>query len=260
MLAFLCPAIVIGLIFSLHSNFISPDGKSSESLTDYLVYGTWSSYWYLRVLAIGYVIVSLLSFSKQKRWWLDISVLLFFYVPMFLGFRYGTEWHFRDIMEHCVCFYPFFAMGFLARRYNIIDRLVNSNWCFTAGLVGYVIFYNVAFPIHGADVLKTRLIVPLCAVLAFIYAFYQREKSNSLLERELERLGKKSLDVYLLHGIFLANLQFDWLGKWFMESGNETLFVAFVATISIPIAYGSVFIGDLIRRSHLLNKIVYGKI
>ena len=79
----------------------------------------------------------------------------------------------------------------------------------------------------------------------------------------MNRIGTKTLDIYMYHCIFLFGTfaVFDMKGIKTIEimNLNPIIFLLIALVVTIILSYVSIAIGNLVRRSDFLGKIVYGK-
>ena len=155
----------------------------------------------------------------------------------------------------CRANYPFFILGYFARKYNWMEWLVNNNWLFTIALLSfipvYVMFHEGVFN-HFIQILIILILIVI------LYVFKKRENDDSYMEKVLAFIGKNSLDVYVLHYFFFLIINLRGLALWFKSTGNilieSVMLVVFASGISLLCIYS----GKLLKQSNLIRKYVYG--
>ena len=155
-------------------------------------------------------------------------------------------------------------MGYYSRRYHLVDKLKANNWVFTLSFIGFICLLNVHFDIHALRFLSERLVRPSFAILTIVYLFAVRENENSKLEQWLNRIGTKTLDIYIYHGIFVlgsyACFDMKMIKDVDLIMANPILYLILAVLISLFLIYISIWIGCLIKKSELLEKVIYGKL
>ena len=252
-LAYLCPNISIPLLLIAYHALV---GKSDMVDTWEQHYG----FWYLKCLAL-YCLIQylLLRFHKVTA---QILIVCIAYVLFYLGWQTCPTLNNWLNLEHSVCFFPFYLLGYCSKKYHLTDTLKRHNWIFTIALLGYTFLLYIQIPIHSISIVSERFIVPTCATIAIYYLFMKRSNKQSAIETWLSTLGSKTLDIYMYHGFFIMNLGFlnmTFLSDWVRETGNPLLCFFVALTLSISLIYISIGTGYIIKQSDLLRKLIYGQ-
>ncbi|WP_422121086.1 acyltransferase family protein [Palleniella muris] len=216
-----------------------------------------NGYWYLWVLAIFTISERLFRLCKLKCWVQDVALALGIYtVFCFLWKTLGIYSSLVSIYM-CVLYFPFFIFGYLVRKYNLQKKLLSDN-VFTAALVGFVCAFYL---LHFSGIVYTvsnRLIVPLCGIIILQRIMVDREGRHTILDRALSFIGIHTLDVYVLHYFIVTSLNLQSIGWWGMSTSNDLLLFVLACVISLPIAYMTIAIGMIAKKSELLRKLIYG--
>jgi fucose 4-O-acetylase-like acetyltransferase len=254
-LAYICPAFIISYALSLYGYIIL--GSRDINMIDTLTGG----YWYLKALAIFVCLQAILI--KCKRVWMEFLLIAVAECMFLIGWKANPVLHQLFCLEHCFFFYPFFMMGYYSRRYHLVDKLKANNWVFTLSFIGFICLLNVHFDIHALRFLSERLVRPSLAILTIVYLFAERENENSKLEQWLNRIGTKTLDIYIYHGIFVmgsyACFDMKMIKDVDLIMANPILYLILAVLISLFLIYISIWIGCLIKKNELLEKVIYGK-
>lgn len=178
----------------------------------------------------------------------------------FIGWR--PENTLTDIMclLNAASFYPFFIMGYMVTKYNVMEWLKKQNWLFTLSLVAYVFMLAFPFQIHALHTLTWRLLMPLTGILTSLLFFANRENNDSLVEKQLSFIGKHTLDVYILHYFLISSIHLIVLGQWFKNTNNGLLATLLSIIISVPVVYVSIYAGQFLRKSEFLRKYAFGEV
>ena len=253
--AYICPAFIISYALSLYGYIIL--GSRDINMIDTLTGG----YWYLKALAIFVCLQAILI--KCKKVWMELMLIAVAECIFLAGWKSNPILHQLFCLEHCFFFYPFFMMGYYFRRYHLVDKLKANNWVFTLSIIGFICMLNLHFDIHALRFLSERLVGPSLAIFTIVYLFAIRENENSKFEQWLNRIGTKTLDIYIYHGIFVLGSYACFDMKFIQDIDiimtNPILNLILAIFISLFLIYISIWIGCLIRKSLLLEKVIYGK-
>ncbi|WP_455497010.1 acyltransferase family protein [Coprobacter sp.] len=196
--ALLLPFIFVGLFYSW---LIGDVGSLFTSLMH-------NGYWFLLVLFEIFIIYCiaqyiLVRYNSQNKVYKDLLVYILLYlviaVPYVFNFVSGTlkaclSWQF---FNH---YYPYFILGVLIRKYSTFENLLYKNYVYTIVLFIYIFSFSVyiKYSVH-----YLLYFMPVMAILAFYYLF-RRYSSNLVGGKILGFLGTKTLDIYVLHFLFLS--------------------------------------------------------
>ena len=198
-----------------------------------------------------------------KKFWQELLAVGMAEAAFLIGWKTSPFLHQLFCLEHCFFFYPFFMMGYYMRRYRLMEIIKSKNWLFTVSLIGFACLLNANIEIHALRFLSERVLRPAFAIIAISYLFCIREDKSSMLERWLNRIGTKTLDIYMYHCLFLSGtfMIFDLqsLKNSEVMNSNPTIYFLIALIITIFLSYVSIAIGYLVRGSDFLRKIIYGK-
>ncbi len=244
----LMPFLIVGPLFALVCHHKNP----LEYINNPLKYG----YYYLLTLSEATILLVPLYWNSFNRLKIEILIDILWGIVVW-GILFYCRYHLpsqiQNIldMKDCYGLWPFFYLGYLSNKYKLIEKLVSHNYLFSIDLFVLLIIYTV--PQLGLFKLKSfALIIALC------YLFRIREKENSLIENLLGHIGKNSLDVYIYHYYILTTINLKDIGVWLHKDGNFFIEVILVTILAIFIAYIAILIGKSIKKSELINDIVYG--
>lgn len=255
-LAYICPAFIISYALSLYGYIIL--GSRDINMIDTLTGG----YWYLKALAIFVCLQAILI--KCKRVWMEFLLIAVAECMFLIGWKANPILHQLFCLEHCFFFYPFFMMGYYFRRFNLVEMLKAKNWIFTISVIGFICLLNANIEIHALRFISERIVRPTLAILTITYLFAIRENENSKVEQWLNNIGTKTLDIYIYHGTLVLgayscfDMKFIKQNEIMMANPLSYLIVAILITLFL--AYASIGIGTLVRKSEILGKLIYGKI
>lgn len=249
---FMMPAVVVGLVYSYYKGI---------SVHDFFFNCMKFGFWYLFVLAFFYILLlpfnSISTCEGKKGAFYHLSLALAIYAAISVIY-YLLPGSVDDLL--CVRvmkrFYPAFMLGFFMRRYGIANNLLNHNWMFTVSLLSFIACLLLIR--HGYEHLEIP--TGLVGAFSFFWLFKEREHDSSFIESELARIGRCSLDVYIYHVFFLHKFGLTFVGEFCTRTNNLWMELLLLIVTSLLIAYSSMLIGWILKRSHLVNDIVYGNI
>lgn len=172
---------------------------------------------YLKIGAPYWIMWYLLSLFF---WQIIASVLFTFRYPLCLSLLISFAFQFIDFSSQTLSimrtinFLPYFIIGALFYRNNLLRKKHDKNTIYLIlfsavialvilSILAPTIFLYGAFPFSYFDksivVLMLYKVVNYAAVPAFVLALMQLKPTCVILER----FGKNSLSIYLLHGLFI---------------------------------------------------------
>ena len=256
----LLPLFFFGICFTLYCTHTSNIDDVPYKVLSFVCSNNKMGYWYLFVLALFYASMPIYSLNKINCWYIDALIGIIIEIIFYIGWM--PENKLTDVLclLNVASFYPYFIMGYIFRKYNIIEFVKSNNIIFTISLLVYILLFCIPFETHILKIVSQRLLMPLSAILICLNLFMNREDNNSLVEQSLSSLGKKTLDIYIIHYFIICSINLTMLGKWYNYTNNYLLATINTVIVSIIIAYISVYIGKLLRRSKFINLYVFGEI
>lgn len=247
---FLCPFLIIGGLLSLF------DGRGLLKLfTSHHKCG----YWYLYILSLFYSFLYLRGLLKvketKKNLVLDIVFFLVLYAAFWVLDKNMTS-STNDLIGIGLCrlYWPYFYLGYLVNRYNLMRFVINYGY--TVGLL--ILLPCSYFFVNG--VVHLSNIVALSFIYVLLYLFRERENCFTFIDNYLQTIGKSSIDVYIYHYFFHRFISFPVVGVYLLETNNILFFVLLLFVVSILIIQLCLIVGIIIKKSFVLDNIVYGRI
>lgn len=248
---FLCPMLVVGSIFSL---------TYFHSIVAFFLDGMKKGYWYLLVLSFFYVLLLLFHRNAERKnkngFIYDITVFIGVYVVI-LALKYLLPRVYGNIVciGQCAYHWPWFIGGYLARKYQVLNYFMKNNWIFSMTLI----LYLMALAFFEAGYYHIYMIASMFAIPTFVYIFRQRQHNGNIVEKELTRLGRCSLDIYIYHFFMVKALFLNDFGTWVSGTDNYLLELGIDIVLAIAIGYSCVLISNILHKSNLIENVVYGK-
>ena len=101
------------------------------------------------------------------------------------------------------------------------------------------------------------------AILSITYLFVSRDSEDSKLERWLNNIGKRTLDIYVYHGLLLLGaysiVDMSFLKNNTIMSSNPWMILIIASLITLMLTYIAIWIGHIVRQRDFLKKIIYGQ-
>lgn len=96
-------------------------------------------------------------------------------------------------------------------------------------------------------------------VAVVVSLFMAREKASSWIERILEYVGKRTLDVYVIHYFFITHIHLGMVDKWLKDTNNVVISLVLSTFLAIVVTTLSIGVGYILHKGKLMEKVVYGK-
>lgn len=252
LLQFILPGLIVGVVYAYYYG---------SDIERFLYHDSKMGYWYLFVLSGYYILMMLFHYVNtyigKKSLIVDIALAATIFVGLAgLHFLLGKKVSDLFCVYKMCTFWPVFFFGYMVNKYKKLKDFIFSNIGYTIALIVYAVglylsyrefWYYIGIPLG------------LFAAAFFANLFQRRENSTSLIERELARLGRGSLDVYIFHYFFLWTISLHPVGTYCFETGNLLLFVLVSVVLSVIIAYLCLLVGYILKSSSLLQTIIFGK-
>lgn len=244
-----------------------------RSLVTSIYHPAKAGYWFTITLFeyfVIYVILRLICNKLGKRNGIDWLILCIAIVISFAAtVRCLTIIGIADLkvigllgIEQLV-YFVFFTLGTLVRKhYSKIRKLADNKYVIGAALVAF--FGFIIFKIkEGANGLGYSIgyMISRAIGLLLVFTFFMKNEGlftqDTKLGRVLQYIGRRTLDIYLLHYFFLPR-NLEMVGKFFADNPNPTieLFVSLaLATLVIALC---LLMSKIIRMSPFLAHWLFG--
>ncbi|MCM1372057.1 MAG: acyltransferase [Bacteroides sp.] len=239
-------------------------------------------YWFTLVLLYMFVIYYLFCFLEsllgRKSW---IPITLFFllslvayetcYLPKYCWWADGfkgkepSRWLDYTSVIQLMKFFPFFLFGNIVRRYwDKAQRVMDSAWFFPS-IVVVVTFCTLdvlkwhTLRMAWANVPSTmaKFCLP-CIVFMYFrhYAAYMTQ--GTVIGGTLQYIGRRTLDIYLLHFLFLPNLPA--VGAFFKTNLHNFLMDTTLSVIiAMLVIVFCIITSNILRISPFFRKYLFGR-
>lgn len=228
-------------------------------------------YWFTIVLFQMFAIYLLLNAISRafKRTIVNMSMVVIAILCLFVLVFYRPDGTNRLWLllcgENFTKYFQFFVLGVFARKYYGVFCRILANDKFRASMiVGFVgcmcLWYNDAFRqydfmyrvIH--DIVVRYIGVMMVVSVVFAYKDYFEGKSS--FSRCLRLIGRRSLDVYMIHYFFLPVV--PWSLAWLSANSMISAQIALCAIVAIVVIAICLMLSSITRTSHFLCVWLWG--
>ena len=178
---------------------------------------------------------------------------------MFTLWKYTAQTKDYFCMLNCGNFYPFFILGVMTTKYNLLDKMHKANWLFSLCIVAYAFLFCVDMPFHALVSLNKHIFLPFCMVYIVVTLFVGRHGAMSYGEKILDFVGKRTLDIYVIHYFFINMIHLKDLGNNWEVTDNSLLMFIVAVGLSVVITALSIGVGYILHKGRIIEKFVYGK-
>ena len=271
------PTLVFGLIYC----YIYIDKDFNFFITDAAKGGYWFTIVLLEIFIIYYIVNLLFPLQKSgeksrlvDKWTIALiclSIILYLLkIPLKIN---PTLRLIGDVTSfHYTCtFFQFFSFGLLAARYSNVTTniLEHSKFCALTIISFFSFWYIKTFFIvphetYNIDYWKITATIfdSLTGYLGILTIFgcfrkYQRTLSSEIkVGRFLSFIGRRTLDIYLLHYFFLSPIPS--VGEWLEKNPNVVVELSIGLILSLLIIGCCLLISQLLRTSDFLAYWLFG--
>lgn len=260
------PALVFGGIYIILNNISIHDCLMDKFKSGY--WFTWSLFEFLIVQLIIELMAKMFVWKENELKYalICICTALIMYIISLPTFSNRTECLSGLLGLPLLRYYIYFIAG---RLINVnLHKL--SSWKFRDILVTIVVvifiglivttwgidicFYGIFFHIH-------LVVFELSSLLLFFALFYRHRKyftSDSKLVQILILVGRRTLDIYLLHYFFLPK-DLHKVGAYFITHTDPVIEILFSFVITTAIVVVCLLASEFLRSSQLITQYIWGR-
>ena len=270
---FLLGAIVLGKEFG-------------PTAMEWLEKPTKGGYWFTIVLLYMFVVYYLFCFleSRLQRLfpiipsWLPITLLFIIamccyetcYQPRYFTWALGRKGPPNEFMNYSsfgqlFMYFPFFLFGNIVRRYwEQAQRVMDSKWFFPIIIV--IVIFAALDSTRWHTLRMAWAIIPLTlarfmllTVVFMYFRHYQQYFTKfSVMGASLQYIGRRTLDIYLIHYLFLPDL--PTIGAFFDKYRHNFVLdtLTTVITALLVIAF-CIIASNILRVSPFFRKWLFGR-
>lgn len=237
---------------------------------------TKGGYWFTWSLLHMFVLYYTFSFF-ESRWnrrnsWVPIAVLwfiaLFGYATLYMPswFTYHKDLFFDySSLKMTMMYFHFFLFGNIVRRYwQGWQRLFDSKWFLPVILV--VVFFACAdflkwhtLKFQWTNLPRTTSMYILLIIVFMFFRYYKDSfTKNTRLGRFFQYIGVRTLDIYLIHFLFIPHL--PQIGKFLNASkGNIIMDICVSIVAGLLVIAFCCLISSTLRMSPWLKRVLFGR-
>lgn len=221
--------------------------------------GSYYGYWFT-VTLFEFFVVYILCNMLIKSHLISYAVLLLGGIALYV-YSYSPQCHKYPLLNDYIIahfqYFVFFITGTLAKRYfDKLKRVFNNDivmlLVISLMMVGAILYINNYF-CHTI----VKLSISTLSIFAIFYFFMKNGNyfDNSRIGKSLQFIGRRTLDIYLLHYFFV----YDSI-SWIKDSGINSSTIIFIISIitSVIIIGICLLVSKFLRSNPLLGKILFG--
>ena len=238
-------------------------------------------YWFTIALLWMFVIYYLFAYLESKlKWksWVPI-VLLFIvslgfyetcYQPALFPWAQGykgepIQWLDDTSLGQVMMYFPFFLYGNIVHRYwDRSQRIMDSKWFFP--LIITIVIFSTLDVIKWHTMRQEWTNIPSTlakfGLLTIVFMYFRYYKDHftklSVVGSSLQYIGRRTLDIYLIHFFFLPNI--PTIGMFFNKyRHNFVLDTTLAVVIALLIIAFCIVTSNILRISPLFRKYLFGR-
>ena len=241
-------------------------------------------YWFTIALLYMFIVYYIFCYVESKlkvRSWVPIVILFLVsmalydtcFQPKYFSWALGykgpktSAYHFMmdSSFVQTLLYFPFFLYGNMVRRYwGKAQRVMDSSWFFP--LVVVVVILATLDALKWHTLRMAWAIVPLTVArfglltIVFMYFRYYQQyfTKASIIGSSLQYIGRRTLDIYLIHYFFLPNL--PGIGEFFNKNThNFAIDSTLSVVIGLLIIAFCIVTSNILRISPLFKKWLFGR-
>jgi len=274
------------IVFFFFGTVILGSKGFADTVMDWLSQPLKGGYWFTIVLLYMFVVYYLFCYFEnwlQRMFpkipsWLPITLLFLIsmgfyetcYQPQYFSWAFGWRKAPNEFMNYSslgqlLLYFPFFLYGNIVRRYwEQAQRIMDSKWFFPV-IVVLVIFAALDF-LNWHILRMTWTIIPLTLarfILLTITFMYFRHyhpyfTQRTVVGKSLQYIGRRTLDIYLIHYLFLPNL--PTIGSFFSIYRHNFVLDTTISVILALLVIGfSCITSNILRISPFFKKWLFGR-
>ena len=230
---------------------------------------TKGGYWFTIVLLYMFIVYYIFCYFESKlnvKSWIPITVLFLIslvcydtcYQPKYFSWALGWRREPSVFMNttsfnQLFTYFPFFLYGNIVRRYwDQAQQIVETRWFYP--LIIILVIFSALDALKWHTLRMAWAIIPLTLArfilltIVFMYFrhYHQYFTKRTIIGASLQYIGRRTLDIYLIHFLFLPNLPS--VGAFFTTYRHN-----FVLDTTLSVLIGLVVIGFSIITSNILR-------
>lgn len=246
--------------------FSEPEYKSSFESK----YGYWFTLALFEFIVIYIGIEALINKKQSNN--NEIGVMLFMLLLTFIALYY-EQFRFDynlGILRKILTLFSFskfkyiffFWFGtYVRKNFTIFIRLTDSKYMMAVCIIAYtmcVITRNCSTDI--VFVFISRMLSGIAGI-SIVFTYFRKNEihfsKNKRIGRALQYIGRRTLDIYLIH-YFLLPYHLLYISTWLSEHSSKTIDMIIILIVSLWIISISLLLSNIIRLSPFLGHYLFG--
>lgn len=271
------PTVVFFLLFLA----MVPTTPFVDSLDAALASSMKAGYWFTLVLLYMLLTFYLFSYVESKlriNSWIPITLLFivslcFFetcYLPKYFSWAAGHKGPQNEFLNYTSLvemfrYFPFFLFGSIVHRYwEQAQRLMDSRWFFPVVMLLALVCTLDLLKWHTLRMAWTSLphTLAMFLLLSMVFMFFRHYHDffeQTRFGHGLQFIGRRTLDIYLLHYFFLPKLPM--VGQFFYLHRHNNFILDTTASLAVALVVVAfcIIVSQLLRVSPFLKKYLFGR-
>lgn len=224
-------------------------------------------YWFTYTLFTYFVFYSIIRFTCRK--YEDIVIIIIaavFYVinwpPLYDSIPFTTDVKTALGIEQWYYFCFFLIGTLLKKHFDLVQHILDKGVTLTICILGYFLlnFYSDFLPLNGVQGVFLQYCKSIFGIL-IIFSFFRQNQAffakEKIMGRSLQYIGKRTLDIYLIHYFFLPH-QLVHATSVFRDYPMPAVEFAFSLLISLIVIGFCLIVSNVIRLSPALAYWLFG--
>lgn len=224
----------------------------------YLYDGSEYKYWFLWYLFLFSVFTAFLLWLIRLlriRYDKIVLTILLLFISLCCYKIHGLHPLFDDHLT----FYLYFCIGIIYRMWSLDGKFMNNNYVYSLSVLVFCVLF--CLKIRGIGSIWTSMLIAITGINVFLAYFKYHYQSSS---GHWEKLGKYSLQIYILHFFFTVNI--PQIGNYLIELNDHygiasVVVVEFVTSfiISIVVIGLCYLVNEVLGKSGILSRVLLGR-
>ncbi len=267
------------VFFLLSAMILSKDMWAT--IPNWLHIPTKGGFWFTLVLLYMFLIYYVFAYIESKlkvKSWIPITLLFIVslvcyetcYLPKYFSWAFGWRGHPNDFMNDTSLiqvfqYFPFFIYGNIVHRYwEQAQKVMDSHWFYP--IIVVVVIFAAMDTLKWHTLRMAWAIIPLTLarfilltmVVMYFRNYQQYFTKFSVIGASLQYIGRRTLDIYLIHYLFLPDL--PTIGAFFDKyRHNFVLDTLSTVVIALLVIGFCIITSNILRVSPFFRKWLFGR-
>lgn len=267
------------VFFLLSAMILSKDMWAT--IPEWLHIPTKGGFWFTLALLYMFLIYYVFAYIESKlkvKSWIPITLLFIVslvcyetcYLPKYFSWAFGWRGHPNDFMNDTSLiqvfqYFPFFIYGNIVHRYwEQAQKVMDSHWFYP--IIVVVVIFAAMDTLKWHTLRMAWAIIPLTLarfilltmVVMYFRNYQQYFTKFSVIGASLQYIGRRTLDIYLIHYLFLPDL--PTIGAFFDKyRHNFVLDTLSTVVIALLVIGFCIITSNILRVSPFFRKWLFGR-